>query len=740
MRWAALGALVVLIGLVSTACSDSGPTAESATEDTGSTVADASPPAVATELDCVTRDYPCSWSEATPEAVSRTDVILQTAAALLSAGESVADVAARIEAADGVVAVGFDEIGINFRVDGGLPAIVDFDPTGTGTLLGAAPPPPADGMLPSLALAQSGAFAGCGPADDEADGVRGVSRAPDLDRKALILSPWQFGLPWDLDSITDNLLAPGSRYLAENGGSVIQHASWSSGESVLEASAGNVVPAHFCGWEKYDTIILLTHGRALCSGGTEVDPTGCLTTFSVGRYSENLEELKALVGGAQGVTVGTSHYGDLLRTLSVSEKQACYEALERLLYPEGTSDACFQKLPEPKYSVSITTDFFRANYPDGLPDRVIFLAACQGMKLRDVAAALGRGQNGIIMGFDKISTVWLAQNLLDELSERLGKGKRIGDGYMYWANDFLDKQGAHPELWEQPLSELPGGELGDLVNSDVPPAWGQDAVRIMSEGSYLADQAVVKLADPPPNPEVDALDVTLVLTDVEEEESPEDFAVELWFNDEKLDLDEPVWQQAEGTEYRAKVVVDLPRPLEPDEKFDLEIRAILPAADGGPTRVKYEEVTADPVVYCERLSPEAVSAALGVEVEPVESGELGAFFGSFCMWQDDTSQVQVLVNEGAAAGFRAEWANSELAVDGFGDVAIYDPVTGGGTDCGSITNFSTGRFSWICFVNLNVAVGNDVLYFTLSGNVVGENGPDGALEVLRELVEAIRQP
>ena len=107
---------------------------------------------------------------------------------------------------------------------------------------------------------------------------------------------------------------------------------------------------------------------------------------------------------------------------------------------------------------------------------------------------------------------------------------------------------------------------------------------------------------------------------------------------------------------------------------------------------------------------------------------------------ENDSGVQILVSEGAGDTFRADWAGSDLAVDGFGDVAIYDPVTGGGTNCGSITDIETGDLDWICFVNLNVAVGNDALYFTMDGNVVGENGPDGALEILRELVEAIRQP
>jgi hypothetical protein len=543
------------------------------------------------ELDCVVRDYPCSWSDATPEAARRSDDIMQIAAAFLSRGDSVDDVAAAIKAAPDVVDAAHDELGIMFRVDGGVPVMIDIDPTGTGELLLGGTQPPTGTQLPSLAQSAGGAFTGCpvAGAREGSDGMPGVTLTPGQGKKALILSPWQFGLPWDVDTLTDNLLLPGSKYLHAYGGSVTTIQTLAPDRSVLDADAANVVPADFCGWEQYDTIILMTHGRALCDSIEDNVARGCLTSFHVGQYSETPDELRTLVGSAEGVTIGTGQYGDVLPDLTDAQWDACHDALEELVYPAGTAEMCFERLPEPTYTVKVTTDFFRSNYPSGLPDRLIFIAACQGMKLKDIAEVLGVGDgNGQLFGFNKITALAHAQVLLEEFTRRLGNSQRIGADYKLWANNFLDRQNANPDLWDFPLSELPGGELGDLVDRGGTPAWGSDAVRILSAGTELTDRAQVVPADQPP----DALDLTLVLTDVEEDETPESYGVEVRFNDEPLELKDIRWEPGDRTSYTADVTVELPRPLESGETFDLEISAQLPAADGAPTLWEYKDLTA----------------------------------------------------------------------------------------------------------------------------------------------------
>ncbi len=693
-------------------------------------------------LDCVRDNFPCTWDEASPEAVKRTDAVLQIASALLSQGGTVDDVAAAMAKAPDMVSVSHDPFGIMFRVEGGLPATVDFDPTGSDELLSGASQPPLGTDVPSLAQATGGAFfTTCANAQDPSDGEPGVTLQDGVGRKALLLSPWQHDLPWNLGAITDELLMPGSKYRRENGGSSTSRIAPVAGLSVR--SGANVTPFDFCGWEQYDTIMLLTHGRALCESEVNGVRSGCLTSFHVGQYSENFDELTALFPHAPGVIVGIGNYGDRLDNLSPEQKEACDAALEEYVYPEGLAESCFKRLPAPVYTVKVTTKFFEVNYPDGLPDRLIFLAACQGMKLGDMQTVLHRqAGTGKIFGFDKVALRSDAQWILEEFATELGNNRRISGLFSTRANDHLHEQGSRPRFITDTLSDLPGGELGDLVTSDERPTWGSDPLKVMFQGEELAKQgAAVAAVTPAPEQGRVSLALTLVLTDVAEGETPEDFNATLWFNDEQLDLGDVSWHAAgdEGA-YEADVVVTLPRTVEEGDKFDLEMRAVLPAADDARTTWKYEDVSVKELTACDRLTADAVSAAIGVPVTEIDAGDLGSFFGTFCGWStaDSSSQVTMLVYAGAGDSFRADNASSPLAVEGFGDVATFDPSTGRGDSCTSIEDFSTGTLQWSCFVNATVAFGDDTLYFTVEGNVVGENGPADVLASLQDLVSALR--
>jgi hypothetical protein len=700
---------------------------------------------VQSELMCVAQGYPCSWAEATPEAFDRTQVILTIAAGMLSHGESIDSIAESIAKAPDVVAVSSDGLGLMFRVEGGAPAMVESGDVSSEQLLsGAAQATPDQAILDAQpALAPAGAFTGCPPAQDDGDGRLGVTKTAGEGKNALLLSPWQFGLPWDVGTIRRLLELPRSKYLREYGGSVTSRSTSTAGGSVLQPSQTNVVPADFCGWEKYDTIVLMTHGRALCEKfDTDGTPVGCLTSFSVGQYSETAEQLKELVGGATGVTISVAHYGTFRDDLTDAQLEACHDEVEHVVLSTTPGSVCFQALPAPSVSVKVTSDFFRENYPNGLKDRIIFLAACQGMKFGDMGTILGVGQGrGQILGFSKVARLDHAQLLLELLAIRLAHGERIGAKYKVEANQYLDDQGANADLYNWFLSEVPGGELGDLLDAEADGIWGSDVVAIYHDGDELMNGGIVGLADPAPSTSADALLLTLRIKDVEEDETPEQFNVSVLWNDQPVELEDVSWFHGDRSSYSANVTVKLPRKLEEGEEFDLEIRGELPAANGGPTLWNYTEVTAESADACEQLKAVDVSAALGVQMEAIDVGDFGSFLGGFCGWRTpaDDSQLSLLIVAGGATGFRADFAGSSLAVNDFGDVAVYDPSTGRGDDCSSITDNSTGTFQWVCFVNLNVAFGDDALYFTLEGNVVGDNGTEGALNRLRDLVAALRE-
>ncbi|TDW28764.1 hypothetical protein [Cryobacterium psychrophilum] len=281
--------------------------------------------------------------------------------------------------------------------------------------------------------------------------------------------------------------------------------------------------------------------------------------------------------------------------------------------------------------------------------------------------------------------------------------------------------------------------MSDLDTSTEITTWGSDVVAILNDGADLVDGGTVKLVDPPSNPDVDTLDLTLELTDVVEEEDPNDFNVSILWNDEQVSTGTLEWRPGEGTRFTAEAKVALPRKLDPGEKFDLEIRGELPAAGGAPTLWRYKDLTVAGSDWCSRLTDAEASSALGIAVAKFDTGGAGGFFDAFCGWRtpDETSQLTMLVT-GGGDSFRSNYASSASLVDGFGDVAVYDPTTGRGDDCSSITDRNSGVLQWVCFVNLNVAAGNSVLRFTMSGNVVGNNGPGGALQLLRDVVSSVQ--
>ncbi len=695
------------------------------------------------EQDCIAEGYPCSWSEADDGALERSGTLLQVALAFAESGRSAAEIADSLAAAPDVRDIRWDEYGLQFRVEGGLPVTLDLDPDPRtdDPLLSGGGDVPARSELPSLRDALPAPFTTCDASSDVADGFPGVVGTPGDGSDALLLSPWQFQLDWDLDAIFAGLDAPGSQFTTDYGGTIALRETVARGASIGERSVDNVSLADLCGWEAFDVIILMTHGRALCAEVADSGSRRCLTSFSLGIYSETLTELETLLGGADGVTFGVSEYSGFRDDLTPDEKAVCDRLVEEIVAPEGFAEQCAGRRDEPVIKVSVTSDFFLTNYPNGLADRLIFLAACQGMKFRDMADALGRDGSGKILGFDQVVYRSQATALLKMFTERLGKAERIDQGFLDEANAHLDSVGAKPDLQDAPLGEGDGDS--DVQGSGATPTWGADLVSLRSAGTELVDGATVDLVEPAPAPGADALQLTLRLSDVTDRETPADFDVRLLWNDTELDLPQLRWEPGERTAWTADVAAVLPRELDEGERFDLEIRASLPAADGAPTWWRYEDLTAGAPDPCSRLSDAEVQSALGLPLVATDEGSgFGDFFGGLCGWQTpegsaNESSLQILVEAGGAAAFRESADGSPDLVDGFGDVALYEPTLGRGDDC-PLSTGPGGESHWACFVNLTVALGPDTLHVVLDGDVVGESGPDGSLDILRAVIAAMR--
>ena len=136
-----------------------------------------------------------------------------------------------------------------------------------------------------------------------------------------------------------------------------------------------------------------------------------------------------------------------------------------------------------------------------------------------------------------------------------------------------------------------------------------------------------------------------------------------------------------------------------------------------------------------------MSEAMGL---PFGNPELFQPFGpdsaGSCFWSAPFSTVEIFLADGAESVEQLRNAASDpSAVGGFGDVAIYDLVTGNALNPSGIE--TDGQMQYNNFVNLHVVIDdNTTATIHVQGNLVIEAGPEtGLLDRLRALVEALRE-
>lgn len=96
----------------------------SATTREAATTPSPTAPEATTSLECEEQGYPCSPAEVPAEILTRSADLADQASEALATGESVAEVASALRAADGVADVIADDDALSFRLDGGVPTWV----------------------------------------------------------------------------------------------------------------------------------------------------------------------------------------------------------------------------------------------------------------------------------------------------------------------------------------------------------------------------------------------------------------------------------------------------------------------------------------------------------------------------------------------------------------------------------------------------------------------------------------
>lgn len=149
--------------------------------------------------------------------------------------------------------------------------------------------------------------------------------------------------------------------------------------------------APFMNWQAYDLINVSTHGRQFCR--EEEQGSRCSTLILTGQFAY-ITRARLDAGGF-----------DL---------------------PPGAYWARITGADVDQVSLVLSTDFFRAHYPGGLDDKVIFFNACETAQANELVDAIS-GENTAVLGWSAAVDSPAAQEIAEKLYELLlEEGLRVG--------------------------------------------------------------------------------------------------------------------------------------------------------------------------------------------------------------------------------------------------------------------------------------------------------------------------
>ncbi len=575
---AALSAVVVLGALLLAACtgedgSDAGPDGDAGV-DAGVDAAVGGD--IEDSLDCERRGQPCTLDEVSDESLSATDAVMRLASTFIGAGVDVDTMAAGLDDLDAIAEVRNDEIGLMFRVEGGAPAWVQR-PDHEGEPIDGGPLPAA---TPASTIPPGDPVAGARLAGAESEAADGIAGEPGEGKRGLVLLPYAYENPaTDSDRALADELAS-LRDFSARGGHVDVHANDSRGDDAITLDA-------FRGWGAYDTVFLATHGNGLCAEGDEGEPTDCHTILAVGDAYGSAAEAAEAYGDVPGVVV--AQRSRRIRTdLSTEE---IIELLVETCLPEmeasmtgGGGDECYEPF-EPEDDddrmtrVGVTTDFFAHEYPEGLPDQLLMLSACQSMRFTDLATHLVGDSGGLALGYENIVFSREAGRVRASLATHIVEGRPLDDL-------VADNHAAFGETVSR------GGDMGApvLVHEGEETLRGRDVVALHRPGGgEFADRGTVELDVNDSGQHV--FEAVLRFEGLGEEETAS--AVSLSTTVDGVDTPDLTLEEevADGV-WETEVELALPPGAEPDDPFDVEVHAELPR--GGESRWRYEQLRARP--------------------------------------------------------------------------------------------------------------------------------------------------
>lgn len=576
------------------------------------------------ELECERLGFPCTWSEVDSARAERTLELAWEGSRRLEEGADLDAVVDALAAEPDLAGLMTDGRVVRFWIDGGRPVWVasrEAFPPGTRGL----PQRSGDDVV--------------GTAHTRV----GMSDPEKPHKRALILSPWE----WEFAerSSLSSILAGSGEFRPQD---------YSCQDCLLEVqndfprdTLGHRIPRrrlgfgvgieHFKGWESYDVIHISTHGLMLCPTptGASYSAPRCVTALYTGRWlgpefegnADRPAQLRAHTWEDRredpaNPTVGFSMEGQDPGVEYILGQPSDHCPVEpagrasRVWTVDHGSPASRQLFcgAQRVWDQVLTDDFFLAQYPAGLPDRIIFLNACETMldSDRSLARHLAGGSDAsAVLGWT--------------ISVGTSAARRVADTFYTYL--FGDPGGGAPRgglrveaAIDSTLAQLPGqtsglvAEPSGIGNPADGPVCGSGLVRSGGTSSRwcgmgsdrkrgreivqlwdaegrepLRDSAALPFAGTPGDGAPDTLDLSFTVDGISGDLSPGDFTLRLNVDGQAAEGDYTLEEDEGGGRWRVRATVPLGRDLDRDERVDLEPWVEIPDG-GGISRWVYEDL------------------------------------------------------------------------------------------------------------------------------------------------------
>ncbi len=469
-------------------------------------------------LDCEQLDFPCLASQTDPAAMEQSIALGQEAVQRHRSGDSMASIRSWLAGTPGVVEVGGEGDVLRFRLVGGRSVWVLGEEARKRE--GGVPGAPAYGAVPGPA-ASPGASTGPYPVVARRQPV-----VPEP-KSALVLAPfeWEWGTGDDAWWVRDHLREVRG-YRAEEGGSVTYRENADAGVDA------------FRGWTAHDVIHVSTHGGVDCT----LPDDRCISILMTGTRGVSVQQYLGMEEGLD------------LTFITVEGESVPY--------------------------LSVTGDFFRAHYPNGLERAVIVMSACSSTGNPDIGLHL--------MGSSSVYIGWSDVVYLDEA--------RAATEYLF---SYLTEHGVTAR---RAFTQLRDAGLAE--GRDARLTAGGAEVRIRETitlldvlaGTPLEDAAAVPAVGQPDDGVPDGLPVLLTLDGVHPDEVG-GYTVRLLVNGigvGEWGLDHPRMTKTGDYDYLLRDNVQLTVDVSQGQPLELEARVLL--HEGGDSRQEVVPVVENPVL------------------------------------------------------------------------------------------------------------------------------------------------